>query len=366
MIICDNLKCTGCAACANICPKDCIIMGFNERFELVPKIDEQNCIKCGACQRICPTNNEIEQHLPMQCYACYAPEERSTSSSGGIAAELAKKFVQEGGCVCGAVYENGTVHHTIIDDEKDLPKLKGSKYVQSYINDCYKKIKEEVKSRKVLFVGTPCQVAAARKVVGDATNLFCVDLICHGCVSHNYLNETLIGHNKNVTFRDQGEYVLKTDGVKARYSDEYMVAFLKGIAFRESCYSCVYANKTRIGDITLGDFWGIKNFPEEHKGVSAMLINTEKGKEMLELIKVVLYSEERMLEEAIDGNMQLIKPSIPHKKRGFFLKDVVNIGFINAVRKNMKRELAIWKTKNIMRSNKLIMSMYKELKKKLH
>lgn len=363
MIICDGNKCTGCAACMNICPKDCITMDFNERFELVPKIDEQKCIKCGACQRICPSNNEVEQHLPMQCYACYAPEERSTSSSGGIAAELAKQFVQEGGCVCGAVYENGTVHHSIIDDEKDLPKLKGSKYVQSYINDCHKRIKEEVKRRKVLFVGTPCQVAAVRKVVGDDKNLYCVDLICHGGTSHKYLDE-IISFEKagELSFRKNGDYAVRVDDQVVKYSSEYISAFMCCMSCRECCYSCIYAKNTRIGDITLGDFWGIKNFPEASKGVSVLLANTEKGKELFDSIKGGLYYEERKLEEALPENPQLSRPSIPHKHREIFLKAVGKVGFVKAVHKSMKKEMFKQRIKKIVYSNRMLCKLYEAIR----
>lgn len=362
MIICDGNKCTGCAACMNICPKDCITMDFNERFELVPKIDEQKCIKCGACQRICPSNNEIEQHLPMQCYACYAPEERSTSSSGGIAAELAKQFVREGGCVCGAVYENGTVHHSIIDDEKDLPKLKGSKYVQSYINDCYKRIKEEVKSRKVLFIGTPCQVAGLRNFVGQSERLYCVDLICHGGTSHRYLDEILFEKDGVLSFRKNSNFAVRLNDRELKYSGEYIVAFMHGMSYRESCYACVYANSERVGDITLGDFWGIKNFPNEEKGVSVVLVNTEKGKDMFKAIQTGLYCEERSLEDALPRNPQLRKPSAPHKHRDLFLKIVNRKGFVKAVRKSMKKEMLKHRIKKIVYSNKVLRKLYEVIR----
>ena len=142
-------------------------MEYNERFELVPEIDEQKCIECGACQRICPSNIETDKHTPENCYACYAPEEMSTSSSGGIAAELAKKIVADGGCVFGAIYENGTGQHSLIDSKADLRKLKGNKYVQSYINDCYTRGNEEINRRKVFVEGNPCKVTEWGAVDGE-------------------------------------------------------------------------------------------------------------------------------------------------------------------------------------------------------
>lgn len=363
MIICEGKKCTGCAACMNICPKSCITMEYNERFELVPEIDEQKCIECGACQRICPSNIETDKHTPENCYACYAPEEMSTSSSGGIAAELAKKIVADGGCVFGAIYENGTVHHSLIDSKADLRKLKGSKYVQSYINDCYKRVKEEINRRKVLFVGTPCQVAAVRKVVGEAQNLYCVDLICHGGTSHKYLDEVLTSDKEGIlSFRKNGDFAVRLNDRELKHSSEYLLAFMRGMSYRESCYACVYANLERVGDITLGDFWGIKNFPNENEGVSVVLVNTEKGKDMFKAIQADLYFEERQLEEALPDNPQLSRPSTPHKHRQVFLDAVGKVGFVKAVHKSMKKEMFKQRIKKIVYSNKVLRKLYEVIR----
>ena len=362
MIICDDKKCTGCAACFNVCPKGCIAMTFNERNELSPTIDADKCVNCGACQRVCPVNKLVEKIPSAKCYACYAPEERDSSSSGGIAAELAKLFISKGDCVCGAVYENGTVHHKIVESEEELPKLKGSKYVQSYIDDIYKQIKVKLKDKNVLFVGTPCQVAGLRNFVGRSDRLYCVDLICHGGTSHRYLDAILPKKDGELSFRKNGDIAVRLDDDVVKYSGESIAAFLKMMSYRECCYSCRYADTERVGDITLGDFWGIKDFPETEKGVSIALVNTEKGTAMFDAIKSGLYCEERQLNEALGGNPQLSRPSIPHKHRDLFMKTVNRKGFVKAVHKSMKKEMVKLTIKKIVFSSKLLTKLYGALR----
>lgn len=363
MNICKRNNCTGCAACYAVCPAQCITMTYNEKCELVPEIDKSKCINCDACKKVCPANNDVEKHNNIACYACYSYNERETSTSGGIAAELTNHVINNGGYVCGAVYENGTVHHKLTNDLKEAEAFKGSKYVQSYAGDSFKCIRKVIKAHKVLFVGTPCQVAGIKNIIGkNDQNLFCVELVCHGGVSHKFLDILTKKENGHLKFRDGGDCLVSLNGKELKYSAEYTVAFLKALIYRDACYDCKYANKDRIADITLGDFWGISDFPDEGKGVSIVLINTKKGEELFEAIKDNMYAEKRELTEAYPANPQLYTPSLPNGKRELFLQLLPRRGFVKAVRKCLPKQCFKRRIKKIIYSSKLLKRIYEVLR----
>lgn len=340
MRICDDEKCTGCGACANVCPKSCITMDYNARLELAPVAGE-NCIECGKCQKVCPVSQEDQwKNTTQVCYAAYSHSRRATGSSGGIASALAGYFIQNADYVCGSIFD-GDVHHVVTSDMDIANKMSGSKYVQSRTGSCYQEIDALCKTKKCLFVGTPCQVAAVRAVVKNTANLYCVDLICHGTPSPKYLAEVLqeTKECKTLSFRNKGIFAVRVNGETSEKGERYILSFLNGMTFRESCYVCQYAQEKRTGDITLGDFWEIKKFAEHDKGVSCVLVNTPKGQEMLHWIEHDLYLEERNVEEAYFGNPQLQRPSAKHRNRDNFLKELRNTGsFDRAVKPNIKKE----------------------------
>ena len=363
MMICKQEKCTGCSACASVCPKNCISMNIDGLGNVIPQIDLTKCINCGACSRVCPVNSAVKKESYTKCYACYSITERDTSSSGGIAAAIVDEFISCGGSVCGAAYSEGYVHHIVTQDAENAKILKGSKYVQSDMGQCFNEIKERLCDQKVLFIGTPCQVAGLRNYIGKADeNLYCIDLICHGVVSSKFLEEVKQGFTGKITFRKNGDFAVFGNGKRLKHSDEYIVAFMNGLDYRTSCYSCTYAEQNRVGDITLGDFWGIKNFPEADRGVSIALINTAKGGALFDRIKDKLYIEERHIEETLPSNPQLSRPSHEHKNRGKFLTLYPKHGFVKAVRRCMKKELFKEKVKHIVFGNKLLSKIYGVLK----
>lgn len=344
--ICPPEKCTGCWACYNICPKQCIQMKEGKLLHLYPTINQEKCINCGLCQKVCPSNHPLPHKQPLHTYAAWAKDEQEykTSTSGGIGACLSRYIIQNNGIVYGcACLPNAEIKHIRVENEKDLPLLKGSKYVQSSINNSYTSVKKDLIDGKiVLFIGTPCQVAGLKSYLKkDYVNLYTIDLICHGVPSLGYLQFHLksklsVNQSDNVTFRDDNNMILKVsynnklvytyDFWSNRYKDEYYNAFMDGFSYRQSCHSCPYASPTRVSDVTIGDFWGFKDdISRPHpNGLSCILCNTEKGNYLIDKIKDTLYIYERELEEAVNGNAQLRAP-VPQNFRILFYTHLAGI-----------------------------------------
>ena len=335
--ICDNKICTGCGLCAARCPKHCITMKAGFLGHLFPEIDQNKCIDCGLCQKGCPSLSEIGCGYPRKAYAAWSKgaEDYITSTSGGAASVLSQYVISEGGVVYGcSVLPNVKIAHIRVDKQEDLYKLKGSKYVQSQIVDVIPPLRTDVKEgRKVLFIGTPCQVAAIKQLFKSVPdNLYLVDIICHGTPSNQFLKD-YIGENlrispekvTDVKFRTPTAYSLQVFLQKRilyaspslwqhRYEDLYMDTFIDGVTSRYSCNICHYAKPQRISDITIGDFWGLgkevsdKEIPEHKNGISCVLPITDKGMELVDAIKDKLNIYERPVTEAINGNDQLRAP----------------------------------------------------------
>ena len=384
--ICDSDKCTGCFACMNKCPKSAITCGVDKIGRTLPVIDKERCVRCGICLRTCPVNNPYELQEPRSCYAAQRKnkEDREQSSSGGIAAVLSEYVISTGGSVFGAaVDEKGKVCHICAKTKEQIDRLRGSKYVQSDIGFCFRDVERELKEgRKVLFVGTPCQVSGLKHYIGkDNENLYCVDLICHGVPPMQYLKEhydTVAGEKEidRVSFRnpsigfclsiqEKGQTIYTAD----RFHDTYFHSFFHALTYRENCYQCSYAERKRCSDMTIGDFWGIdrKSLKNIKSGyISVALINSQKGQELFEKIKAQLNFEERAISEAVAGNKQLQVPSIKHKLRDQFLNSYENtknfdeaiehVGIVREMRiESIKGKIdglknkVIWKLNSVLR-----------------
>lgn len=360
MKLCAATACTGCAACLNICPKQCISMEEGLNGHLFPVCNEADCINCGLCEKVCPVNTDIEKRKPMATYAAWNTnlEVQKKSTSGGISAMLAKAIVEEQGIVYGAAFDkNWSVVHIRCETLEDLDALRTSKYVQSKIGDTYKRVQSDLKANKrVMFVGTPCQVAGLKSFLrADYEKLYTADLVCHGVPSDKIYREELAyladtDKLKWVYFRgwfaagygygfifDYGD---RTEKFPLRQS-YYIRGFMDGLFFRKSCYSCRYATKERLGDITIGDFWGIgKSVPfnnPEKRRVSLALINTEKGRDWFDAIKADLHFEERELMEAVNGNPQLRKPIAKPEQYEKFKKLYPSIGYLKAMQRTFPK-----------------------------
>lgn len=335
----NSNNCTGCSACLNICPKNAIKMFKNSEGFAYPKIDESLCIKCGKCKKVCPCLLHEEMSLIQHFYATWTKNEnvRKKSSSGGIFYEIAKYVLENNGVVYGAAFDgNFNLKHVSINKSDDVSKLMGSKYLQSDLGNIFKDVKTNIdKDLKVLFVGTPCQVAGLKKYINkECCNLITCDLICHGVPSplvfKNYLDSFKTKKIEKINFRDKStgwnNYSFTIDfsknTLKESHNDNlFMKGFLHNIYLRNSCYNCKFANLNRLSDITLGDFWNCKEIlqlPDDDKGVSLIITNTSKGQKLLEKISDNLFIKEVSKDEALKTNLCLTKGVDFNKYRNDF------------------------------------------------
>lgn len=344
MISITNPKeCCSCGACAHICPKQCISLKEDKEGFLYPAVDNSSCIDCGLCERVCPVINQNEPQKPIVTLAAVNSDEsvRLASSSGGIFTLLAEKTIDNGGVVFGAAFdENWDVKHICIDSKSELPKLRGSKYVQSIIGNCYKEAKTYLDTGKeVLFSGTPCQIAGLKKFLRkDYKNLKTMDIVCHGTPSplvwRKYLDEVSSMYNiaqiTDIQFRNKAKG-WKSYSISISYNDKcgnkrtfnevftqniFMRCFLSNLCLRPSCYACPARNGKSGSDITLADLWGAENIcPEsdDDKGVSLVLLRnkdfTLPGFEK----KEIEYSKAVMYNPSIESDIAL-----PDKRDRFF------------------------------------------------
>lgn len=315
----DKNNCTGCRMCEKICPVNAINMIENEEGFIEPKIDEQLCVNCGLCYNKCPQINSIVNNVleELEVYAVknINLEEQKESSSGGMFSVLANYVLDKNGTVYGCAFNSELVaEHIRIDNKKNLYKLRGSKYVQSNTKNTFVQVKEDLLNNMyVLYSGTPCQIAALKSYLGkEFDNLILIDILCHGVPSpylfkeykfwlekkynsriydYNFRNKEKIywgfGYGIKLTLKEKHKYIYGDD-------DKYVYAFSKGITLREACYNCKYCSSKRMGDITIGDFWGIeKIYPKlyDKHGVSLVIVNTENGRKIFDELKYNLKFE---------------------------------------------------------------------------
>lgn len=363
-------QCCGCHACFNICPKNAITMQEDEKGFKYPIIDKEKCINCGLCEKVCPILNKKSVENNPIAYACYNKNEeiRKNSSSGGIFTLLAENILEKQGIIFGASFDKEyNVHHTYIEKKEELDKFRGSKYVQSLINDTYKQAKEFLeKDRYVLFTGTPCQIEGLKRFLGkEYDKLYTQDIICHGVPSPKVWKKYLEFRKKQdteepnkVSFRNKDNgwklFNMKFEYSNSEYKkdkkqDIYMQAFLRNTSLRDSCYNCSFKKKNRISDITLADFWGIENIlPEmdDNKGTSLVIVNSKKGRELIDSIKEKMKNEEVDLLEAIKYNPSMISSAKQDKNRGKFFENLNNLEFNELVEKYTYRPSFIKKVNN--------------------
>lgn len=371
MSVSDKKKaeCCGCNACAEICPKHCIRMTEDAKGFLYPKVDSAICIECGACEKVCPLNtSNISLKIPLKAFAALNKnrQEHLASSSGGAAYILSSYILDKGGVVYGCTSDGIDVRHIRVENHSDLSKLQGSKYVQSNVCGLFKDVKNDLKSGKpVLFIGTPCQVAGLKNYITHIPeHLYLVDLICHGVPSkkmlHDHVKHVAKGQKiKHISFRKGNDYRLSIQTVnfsyevslwETPYKDLYLKGFIEGMISRPSCYKCPFACPTRVSDITIGDFWGLKNaelLPEETRdGVSLLLPMTDKGLNLVQAVESNFHIIERSVDEAVDGNTQLRYPSLQGRRSHLFNILYPILSFDIAMNIVLADHKTIWKLKN--------------------
>lgn len=338
--------CCGCYACYNICPKECITMESDNEGFWYPKIDKNKCIDCNLCEKVCPIINKFNSSLyEEKSYAVFNKNEkiRLGSSSGGFFSLLAEYVINNHGNVYGAVFdEKFNVKHIKITSFQDIELLRGSKYVQSKINDIFKSVKFDLKNDKmVLFTGTPCQIAGLQSFLQKKyDNLILMDIVCHGVPSplvwQRYIDELKQNYKqdiKSIYFRDKStgwktysvKFLFDKDEYKNfGFKDIYMKGFLNDIYLRPSCYNCNFKGIERVSDITVADFWGIeKVLPkmDDDKGTSLIVIHSEKGKQLFDELNDKMILNKVDLDEAIKYNPSMIRSvQYNEKRKAFFVE----------------------------------------------
>lgn len=383
--VCDEKKCTGCYACINKCPRNCISMEQNVIGNAVPLIDEKKCVGCNMCEKVCPVINPPSLSAPLYTYAAYAKDRELhiKAASGGVASVLARSIIRSGGVVYGCSQIKGLEFgHIRVDNESELIRLRGSKYTHSHIGNAFSLVKEDLdNSRLVLFVGTPCQIAGLKNYLGGANQelLYCVDLICHGVPDQNTFVEAMKQEcnsydfdNYTLTFRDEKGFKIKIRDKEGKVIHErnlknsyYYNGFIEGYIYRHNCYSCHYATEKRIGDITLGDFWGLGNESpfsgDKSNGINVVLVNSAKGEALFNANTNEFDVWERSIEEAVKGNGQLRAPMNYSKAAKRFEIIASKRGIKTALVKcNPSKRIAL-KARETINSNPLLRSIVSKI-----
>lgn len=352
--ITDKSQCCGCTACVSICTHDAITMQPDALGFLYPVIDN---IDCGLCEKVCAFNVHYDISINLTQPNAYAArhkdmKEVETSRSGAAFIAISDYILENDGVVYGVGYtDHFRVIHKRATTREERDEFKGSKYVQSDLDHIFRQVKNDLKKGlTVLFSGTPCQTAGLNSYIGKKLrkNLILVDIVCHG-VPGPYVWRDYIAYLEKkqrdricwVNFRDKQKFGWKAHKETFKFVNteenemQFTYAFYKHILFRQSCGVCPYTNTQRPSDITIADFWGWEKTDSEinkdDKGISLILVNTEKGQEIFDAVKDCMIVIPAKLENCLQTNLQ--KPSDIHPKRMEFEKDYAQYGFERTFKK---------------------------------
>ena len=355
-MLANQKVCTGCTACAIICPKGCIKMKENIEGFLYPEIDRNQCVECRQCEKVCPLITSLERadEEQTEAVAAFSKDEnvRMNSSSGGVFSEFAEKILEKNGVVYGAAYdEKYDVKHIRIENIQDMVQIRGAKYSQSMLGNTFSKVKEDLmQGKQVLFSGTPCQIAGLKSFLQkDYSNLLCIDFVCHGIPSpliwRKYVEYrrkkdgsvtfpkkinlrskesgwSKWGYSTEFEYSDIKKYQVKWD------NDPFMKLFVKDYVLRNSCYRCSFKGVERVSDLTIGDFWGIWDlYPEmdDDKGTSLILIHSDRGKRLYQNISNKLVVKKVTLQECMMQNKSLVESAVDVKSKIEINENIENI-----------------------------------------
>lgn len=347
--------CSGCTACAMKCPQIAISMLPDEMGFMYPIVDDSLCVDCGLCVKVCNfSDDKINDNLPLAVYAGRLNDEEALakSQSGGAFWAIASRIINDGGVVYGAaLMDDFSVAHIEVETIADLERLRGSKYIQSRLNDIFSKVKSSLQTgRKVLFSGTPCHVSGLLSYLSPESydNLYTFDLVCHGVPSpkvwQDYLRWIEARENDKITncnFRDKSfgwgshiETFSMNNSVKVVAKPIFRELFYRHYIIRESCHNCPFTNLHRVSDVTAGDFWGwgkILNRFCDKKGISLILINSAKGRELLEAVGSDILLQPSNTRDCLQP--QLMHPAERPGNKDKFLCDYQSKGFNYVIHK---------------------------------
>lgn len=347
-------KCSGCSACASICPKGCIAMQPNSEGFLYPVIDQERCIKCGLCEKTCPVLHQpvFEEKQP-EAFAVQNKDSsiRMDSTSGGAFSAIAQYVLERNGVVFGAIFDpDFNVIHSYVESTEGLGKLRRSKYVQSQIGDSFKMAKKFLDAgRWVCFSGTPCQIAGLKSFLRkEYEQLVTVDIACHGVPSpkfwEKYKNFQEIKFSSKINFVDfrykkngysSSVMALKFNNGKEYYhgheSDYMLKAFFSEIVSRKSCFNCSFKTLNRVSDFTIFDCWSIDHFDasmNDNLGTTTLLIQSKHGGEIWNHVNKHFNTVSIPVRKAVelDGDM-LISSKTANSNREAFFRDLDSMDF---------------------------------------
>lgn len=348
-------ECYGCTACAEICPKNAIAMEKDNEGFLYPVVDDSLCVNCNLCKKVCSAEKDVEKAAPIKSVATiYNDETVLLKSSSGGAFKSLLDVCDTGTIIYGVCWESRSV--AVFDKAnatEAFEKFRKSKYVQAEVRNTYSLIKTDLENgKKVVFVGTPCQVSGLKEFLRKPyENLLTVDLICHGVPSSKVLEkqfecwDTNKDKAKSIQFRHKkqkgnswnSKYALVDFETGKQKIFEYDTsAFLRGydngLFFRPSCSICQFATSSRVSDITIGDYWGSKEF-DVHKGLSLVFANTEKGLELISKFDNTTKVFDVDFDYAVAHNARLRSPDKGHKNRKDLFEQIDKVNFEDLVQK---------------------------------
>ncbi len=366
----DKADCCGCTACASVCAHDAITMKPDAMGFLYPVVDKSKCVDCGLCDKVCTFNDNYDTDLNLPKPDAYAARHKDmheveTSRSGAAFIAMSDYVLENGGVVYGAGYtDHFRVVHKRATTKEERDEFKGSKYVQSDMNTVFRQVKKDLKDGlTVMFSGTPCQTAGLNSYVGRRLreHLILVDIVCHGVPGPNLWRDYIAYLEKKqgdkicwVNFRDKQEYGWAAHKetfkfVKGGGKMNFTYLFYQHIMLRPSCGKCHFANTKRPSDITIADYWGWEktdpNINKDDKGVSLILVNTEKGREIFDAVKDRMTVIPAELENCMQPNLQ--HPSVFNPKWKNFERDYERKGF-EYVMKKYSKESCLDKVRKII------------------
>lgn len=345
-------QCFGCEGCIQVCPKDAIKIQEDEEAFRYPVVDKEKCVQCGMCNRVCPYENMPPKDKGKKiAFGGYIKDlkVREQSTSGGAFSAIADAWCDSNYVIFGATAEKLNVYHTYTDDKNNMEAFRKSKYSQSNMGKSFIQVKEFLlQGKKVLFSGTPCQIAGLVSFLGEVNrdNLLTVEVICEGVPSPHFIrkyDKWMYDRKKSkikhidYRYKDKNKWdfeVMYTELESGctfkcdRWFNPFWSVWLNHLMTRPSCYECPFTTVERVADVSLGDLWGVHLYCPElyggNRGASLIICNTEKGKGVLQEAKKFLLGHELDFETALKYQSPMRKTISKNEKRGECMNDLSN------------------------------------------